>query len=860
VESNVSRIALTAAAAIVRFVAHISMQQQTPVWHFLSWCVLVGGFVSPCLAQPKPHSANTIVIDARVAPAAPQPLPFKVGGMSPDGHSLSANQRYLMRDGQPWFPIMGEFHYSRYPASDWEQEILKMKAGGIQVISTYVFWIHHEEIEGEFDWTGQRDLRRFVQLCGKHGLYVWIRIGPWDHGEVRNGGLPDWLLTKTAVRQNNREYLEYVSRFFHQIGDQVKGLLWKDGGPIIGVQLENEYSARGHGEGEEHILRLRQIARDAGLDAPFYTVTGWDDAVIPSRDVLPVFGGYPDGFWWRSLSELPPNPNYFFTKIRCQENVGENLTSLHPEIDALDEKYPFLTAEMGGGMELAYHRRPLMTADDTAAMEVVKLGDGVTMYGYYMFHGGTNPDGKRTTLQESQATGYPNDLPLKNYDFQAPLGEFGDPHSSFGVLKTSHLFLNDFGAELAPMTSYFPQRMPTSLHDLETPRVAARLQGSHGFLFINNYQRTYPLPEHRNFQVDLMLPGETIAIPRWPLTIPSHAYTFWPVNLPLGHNVLRYATAQLLCKLESEDTYVFFTFPGIPAEFAFDEDSADVIEAPNSHIERSAGIVYVDLSEPGTTPAIRLRNRDGKGINIVVLSREQARNLWKLNLGGRERLVLSPAQIYTENDRLILLGSDPSELKAGIYPTLEKPTGEFDDTGQDGIFHTYQARIKPVKVTAAIEKVAGPGTDSPLKMGKEIVLMPDESAFERAATWRIRIPEVKSDAVSDFLLRITYQGDIARAYADGKLLTDDFYDGQPWVIGLSRTSPDSPSTLEIRILPLQSGAPIYLPSSARPIISPKERLADLKSAELMPVYRAVIDASHPTGSDGNSIKFRPGYN
>lgn len=833
------------------------MRQHSLALRFLAYCWLIAGIVSPCLAQQSSLSADTIVIDARVTAPPPQPLPFPVGGTSPDGHSLSANQRYLIRDGQPWFPLMGEFHYSRYRADDWEQEILKMKAGGIQVISTYVFWIHHEEIEGDFDWRGQRDLRRFVQLCGKHGLYVWIRIGPWDHGEVRNGGLPDWLIEKTALRQNDPGYLQYVTRFFRQIGDQVKDLVWEKGGPIIGVQLENEYSARGPGKGEDHILRLRQIARDAGLDVPFYTVTGWDGAVIPSRDVLPVFSGYPDGFWWRSLSELPPNPNYFFTKIRCQENVSENLTSLHPEIDAEDEKFPFLTAEMGGGMELAYHRRPLMTADDTAAMELVKLGAGVTMYGYYMFHGGTNPDGKRTTLQESQATGYPNDLPLKGYDFQAPLGEFGEASSSFGVLKTFHLFLNDFGAELAPMTSFLPAHVPASLHDVQTPRVAARLQGSHGFLFINNYQRTYPLPDRHNFQVELELPGKTITIPRRPTTIPSGRYTFWPVNLALGQTVLRYATAQLLCRLPDENTYVFFASPGISAEFAFEEDSAGLIEASGAHVEKHEGIAYVDVRTPGTKPAIRLRARDGESLDIIVLSQEEARNLWKLRLGGKERLLLSPAQLYVQNEKLTLLGSNPSQLKAEIYPKLEMTVGDSSDS-QDGIFHIYQEPVDPLQLTAKVEKVSEPKTDLPLKMGKDIVEMPEDSAFASAAKWRIHLPNVNSNLVSDVLLRITYQGDIARAYVNGKLLTDDFYDGQPWVIGLNRNFSDLLNgTLELRVLPLQSQAPIYLPKGARPVISPTEQLADLKLVELVPVYRTVIDVSHLTSPDGSSTVFSP---
>jgi hypothetical protein len=810
------------------------------VGHFLvvAFCIAWGQL--DCASQVGPDPADSVVIDARTAPPPPAPLPFAVGGSSPDGHRLSANSRFLLRDGKPWFPIVGEFHYSRYPADRWEEEILKMKAGGIQVISTYIFWIHHEEIEGEFDWSGQRDLRRFVQLCQKHGLYVWIRIGPWAHGEARNGGLPDWLLEKTATRENNPTYLKYVSRFYQQIGEQTKGLFWKDGGPVIGVQLENEYSARGPGKGVAHILRLRQLARDRGLDAPFYTVTGWDGAAIPSHGVLPVFSGYADGFWWRTLGELPPNPNYFFTRIRCQENVAEDLSSLHPEIDALDQKYPFFTAEMGGGMELAYHRRPLLTADDTAAMELVKLGSGVTMYGYYMFHGGTNPEGKKTSLEESQATGYLNDVPLKSYDFQAPLGEFGQANPSFGVLKVLHLFLNDFGSELATMTPYFPQRLPSSLHDTVTPRVAARVRGNQAFVFINNYQRNYPLPERKAFQVHLRLPSGDMSIPRRPLVLPSGSYTVWPVNLALGQSVLRYATAQLVAKLASENTYVFSAEPGIPVEFAFQENGVDSLEAPGAHVERNAGIVFVEVA-PGTGSAMQLRRRDGQAINIVVLTRAQAENLWKLDLGGKDRLVLSPAQLYSDGDRLVLRSENVSELKAGFFPALEHRLEGFGDGVPDGLFQTYVARVAPVRLAAKIEKLTEPG-DPPLKMGKDTVLMPDETAFLAAAKWKITVPEVKARNVSE-VLRIHYQGDMARIYAGGKLLTDNFYYGQPWFVGLDRVSAGTP--YELQILPLRAQAPIYLPSAARLSIPAGTQVADINEIEVVPVYRVAVDVLRP---------------
>ncbi len=488
----------------------------------------------------------TLVVDASKAANPPLALPFATGGRSPSGHVLALNNRYMSLDGKPWFPVMGEFQYSRYPADHWEEELLKMKAGGVSIVSTYIFWIHHEEIEGQFDWSGRRDLRHFVELAHKHGLYVWVRVGPWDHGEVRNGGLPDWVVKKTKTRQNDPDYLKYVDRFYGEIGRQLAGLFWKDGGPIVGVQIENEYHERGDGKGEEHLVTLQKMARKAAIDAPFYSITGWDDAVIPSRDAIPVFGGYPDGFWYRPLAPLPPSPMYFFSTIRQDEIVGDDLCSKRPDIEARVAPYPFFTAEVAGGMQLSYHRRPLMAADDIAALDVVKLGSGVTLYGYYMFHGGTNPDGKVTTLQESQATGYPQDLPQKAYDFQAPLGEYGQMHPSFRDLKSIHLFLQDFGRDLAPMAAYFPSKMPTGKQDRETPRVAVRSDSHRGFIFLNNYQKDHPLPVQNAVQVQLKLASGTVNVPRQPIDIPSGAYTFWPVNLPIGETTMAYATAQPL--------------------------------------------------------------------------------------------------------------------------------------------------------------------------------------------------------------------------------------------------------------------------------------------------------------------------
>jgi beta-galactosidase len=799
--------------------------------------------------HPSPRmtarTATAITIRATTEAAPPKPLWFPAGGNSPNGETLAVNSRYLLRDGKPWFPTMGEFQYSRYPESEWEEEILKMKSGGIQIISTYVFWIHHEEIEGQFDWTGRRDLRRFIELCAKHGMYVWVRIGPWDHGECRNGGFPDWLLQQCPTREINDVYLGFVKRLYEQIGVQLRGLLWKDGGPVIGIQLENEYSARGPRKGAAYILALRKLALESGLAAPFYTVTGWDDAVIPSRDILPVFGGYEDAFWSRSLQALPPNANYFFTPLRCDENVENDLQSKRPDIDQLDSAYPYLTAEMGGGMELSYHRRPLIAADDIAAMDVTKLGSGVSLYGYYMFQGGTQPDGKLTTLEESQDTGYPNDVPVKSYDFQAPLGEFGQMRASFRATKIFHLFLGDFGSNLAPMTAYFPDEVPSSKDDTATPRVAARLKDGKGFLFINNYQRLHPLPERKQFQVKLETASQTIEIPRRPVDIPGGVYTIWPVNLSLSSAVLRYATAQLLCRLQDENTFVFFAWPGISPEFALVEKAGTSVEAPGARVSHDRDVTYVSGITPGPGSVIQIHASNGLSTWLLVLTREEALNAWTAKLGGKHRLVLSSADVYFDGDTLHMSADDPSLLRASFYPAWDGTPAGFEDLGREGVFEKYAASPEPlpVDIQPKVEELSSGGDPAALRFCRGVPEVPDDSAFEGAAKWRVRIP--MSGSSVKLLLDIRYQGDIARIYAGGKLFDDNFYNGSDWQIGLWRISrEDLAQGLELKILPLRQDSPIYLPKGARPNFSSEAQIATLAGIRAIPEYEVERTLSH----------------
>ena len=182
-----------------------------------------------------------------------------------------------------------------------------------------------------------------------------------------------------------------------------------------------------------------------------------------------------------------------------------------------------------------------------------------------MFQGGENPEGKLTTLQESHASGYPTDVPVKSYDFQAPLGAFGQERESFRKLKVFDYFLNDFGSDLATMTPHAPRVQP------KDPRISARFARpfargeQRGFLFVNNYVRGSAMPARTETRVHDRVAGRRADHPRQTDHDSVGAYFIWPFNLDLGPATLRYSTAQLFTRLDNgtQSTWVFEEIPGI---------------------------------------------------------------------------------------------------------------------------------------------------------------------------------------------------------------------------------------------------------------------------------------------------------
>jgi beta-galactosidase len=806
------------------------------------------------LALGFPQITGTVAtINARRPISPPETGYFHLGGVSKAGNSLQVNSRYVTRNSIPWLPVMGEFHFSRYPEAYWEEEILKMKAGGVQVVSTYIFWIHHEEIEGQFDWSGERNLRHFVELCGKHGMYVFVRIGPWVHGEVRNGGFPDWLLSKSNVRTNDPAYLSYVRRLYGEIGKQLQGLYWNDDGPIIGVQLENEYGKHGPDAGSAHISALKQLAVESGINPPLFTVTGWPSADFPPQEVIPVFGAYPDGFWQDYPGEAPPDEAFLFTLKRDINQKPADLARFAGQEDKAFAHDPYFLAEAGGGMELSYHRRPLVQPADIAAVNVTHVGSGANLFGYYMFHGGANPLGKLTTLQETHASGYPNDLPQISYDFQAPLGEFGQMHPSFRKLKLLHQFYNEFGPALAPMIAVLPDQTPKNAADSEVLRSAVRTDGNGGFLFINNYVHNLPMPARNGVSFRIQLPKETIQLPRKPADIPSGAYLIWPFNLQMGSagtTCLVYSTAELLTKLDAVDStyYVFFELPGVTPEFAFDGKSLGTVTAPGATLVRENGKVYVGGLHAGTNDAISVQPTSGKPLHILLLSEAQAENLWKIKLNGREYLILTGADVFFDESTLYLRSRDTSALGFSILPRLvaePRANAAFQKSGSDGVFSSYAAKVEPRTFEIQWKQTqraghADPVQTSSLQRKVPVAVAPGDAAFKNAAAWRITTPDSRMAGLSDVFLRIEYIGDIGRLYVGQRLLDDDFYHGTTWEVGLKRFAPLAGQNLTLDVLPLRKDAPIYFSPKARPDFGSAEQISEVRAITAVPEYEVRV--------------------
>ena len=712
-------------------------------------------------------------------------------GSTSTGSRLSANNFYFEKDGRPFYPVSGEFHYSRMDDRRWEDELIKMRMGGVNVVSTYLFWNHIEEEEGTFDFTGQRNLRKFVELCGKHGLYVILRVGPFDHGEVRNGGLPDWLYGKPfEVRTTHPDFLKYVRRLYEKIGEQTQGLFFKDNGPIIGVQLDNEYMHSSApwemttgisgewvfpgNEGETYILALRDIALDCGLTPVFFTGTAWGGAAYSPR-VLPLWGGYAYRPWifYSHKGEHPPTEEYIYQDyhrdgIKCTDDF---------EPAYQPSERPYACCEMGGGMMCCYYYRFIYPYKSVDALANIKLGSGCNWLGYYMFQGGTNPIGKNGTyLNESQ-------VPKLSYDYQAALGEFGQIRESYNRLKAIHFFTRFFGDRVAPMETVLPVgASQISPEDLNTLRFAVRTDGESGFLFINNFQDHRVMPEKNHEQVVIETAKETYT---FDVSIASEENAILPFHFDLDGILLRQTNTQpvLRTEIRGRIMYVFMVPDG--GSFRFEKDAK---------VTGSGQLFTVQ--------------KDDRTVDIMLLTREETNRLFVLRDGS---LILTDAALLEDENGGLRLETLKSENVLYCYPA-DRLQGKARRVADQGPFGVYQAITEEKKIAITCEPAA-------------------------PCRWKLHIPENALDGLKDARLQINYRGDIGMLFLNDVMISDNFCNGDTWEVGLLEHKDKLPGTMVLKISPIREGANVNVESAmAARNEEVKALIADLKQIKVQPVY------------------------
>jgi putative glycosyl hydrolase len=609
---------------------------------------------------------------------------LQLGYSGPVGKEIRINNLYLEEGGIPQLPVMGEIHYNRMDSRYWRDALLKMKASGIDIVATYCIWSLHEEFEGELSWEGHLNLRRFIELCKELDMKVHLRFGPYCNAEIKNGGLPDWIVNNKNLitRSNDPLYLEYTRRWYQAVYDQVKGLLWKDGGPVMALQLENEYVRPGMIV--SHLLNLKKMAVEIGFDVPLYSMTHWMDSEYPKGEIVPYAGFYIEAPWTASGKDEIPTSNFeFFTYNRLSDNIGTDIIKIEGDVESLsgeNNDSPFFTCEIGVGTTAFYQRRAVVPEEMAGENINLRLGCGANMMGYYMYTGGTNPVGKISTYQSSG--------PRISYDYQAPIREFGTLGTVMQETKKYNYFMNDFGTALAPAVAY----LPTTNQDRDNLQWAVRLNGNTGYLFCSNYLYKHSRKDYKNVQFSIKLKDETIRIPRQKVTVKNGTYFLWPFNQELSNVLLKYSTTQPVCSLKegNNHTYFFFEDDAIPGEYLIENKDIRNIEVKNGSYRKEKDRYFINQLTPGKECIIKITKENGSTVRFVTLTEEESDHIWKGTIKGKKFVAITNSSLIYDNDKITLIDDQPS---TEIW-TYED--GNFKQQTFQSSAHNLQAEFRPI--------------------------------------------------------------------------------------------------------------------------------------------------------------------
>ena len=343
--------------------------------------------------------------------------------------TFTVGDKTFLLNGQPFVVKAAEVHYPRIPRPYWEHRIKMCKALGMNTLCLYVFWNIHEQREGVFDFTGNNDVAAFCRLAQKNGMYVIVRPGPYVCAEWEMGGLPWWLLKKKDIRLRERDpyFMERVKIFEEKVGEQLRPLTIQNGGPIIMIQVENEYGS--YGEDKPYVSEIRDCLRNIYDQAPPTAPVGASIAgksnVAPSgaeggASILLFQCDWSSNFEKNGLEDLTWTMNF---------GTGANIDQQFRRLGELRPNAPKMCSEFWSGwFDKWGARHETRPAKDMVEGIDEMLSKGIS-FSLYMTHGGTSFG----HWAGANSPGFAPDV--TSYDYDAPINEWGLATPKFWELR-----------------------------------------------------------------------------------------------------------------------------------------------------------------------------------------------------------------------------------------------------------------------------------------------------------------------------------------------------------------------------------------------------------------------------------------
>lgn len=346
-----------------------------------------------------------------------------VAMLAEDKGSFDVGNRTFLLNGKPIVIKAAEVHYPRIPRPYWEQRIQMCKSLGMNTVCIYIFWNIHEQREGEFNFTGNNDIRAFVKLAQKHGLHVIVRPGPYVCAEWDMGGLPWWLLKKKDIRLREQDpyFMERLEIFEKKVGEQLGDLTIDKGGPIIMVQVENEYGS--YGEDKAYISAVRDIIRKSGFDKVKLFQCDWSS-----------------NFTKNALDDLVWTMNF---------GAGANIENEFKRLGELRPESPQMCSEFWSGWFDKWGGRHETRSAESMVDGMRQMLDRGISFSLYMTHGGTN----WSHWAGANSPGFAPDV--TSYDYDAPINEAGQTTPKFWELRKMMANYND-GKKLPAVPKEYP--------------------------------------------------------------------------------------------------------------------------------------------------------------------------------------------------------------------------------------------------------------------------------------------------------------------------------------------------------------------------------------------------------------------